>query len=186
MKRPIQHARTIVIASAVLASAATGAAFARPTASMSESSQITPAQVKRIARSVADTEIARLAPRLSVKSAQTASSATSASSPALYAQVTGSGAVTTNSQGIVQANVIRPHKGLYCFVGLPSAPKGGVVTIDSAIPGTGSGGDLAQVGLGRIVHRLVGECPTGTQAYVVTFPPDGGVVDDPFFVVFWL
>jgi hypothetical protein len=181
MKRPIRYARTIVIAGALLAAAATAAAFARPTGT----SQITPAQVKRIARSVADAEIGRLAPRLSVKSAQTASSATSANAPALYAQVTGSGAVTTNSEGIVQANIIRPHKGLYCFVGLPSAPKGGVVTIDAAIPGTGSGGDLAQVGLGRIVHRLVGECPTGTQAYVVTFTPAGEVVDDPFFVVLW-
>jgi hypothetical protein len=181
MKRLAQNWPAIVLATAVVIAAMSGVAFAGST----KTSELTPAQVKKIAKSVADAEVARLAPGLSVRSARTASVATSARAPAMYAQVTSGGGVTTNSQGIAQGNVIRAHAGLYCFVGLSSVPKGGVVTVDSAIPGPGSGGDLAQVGLGRIVHRLVGECPDGTQAYVVTFTPTGEIVDDPFFVVFW-
>jgi hypothetical protein len=181
MQRHARHWPTVVLSTAVVVAALTGAAFA----GSKTTSQVTPAQVRSIAKSVADREIARLASGLTVKSARTASSATSAQGLAMYAQVTSGGGVTTNSQGIAQGNLIRPHKGLYCFVGLSSTPKGGVVTIDSAVPGPGSGGDLGQVGLGRIIHKLVGECPDGTQAYVVTFTPGGDIVDDPFFVVFW-
>jgi hypothetical protein len=65
----------------------------------------TPAQVRKIAKGVADAEIARLARGLSVKSALTANS------PALYAQVTAAGIVAANSRGIVQANVSHPEKG---------------------------------------------------------------------------
>jgi hypothetical protein len=178
MKRLSRHSWTFVVAIGVLVAAATGATLARPVAS---TSQITPTQVKRIAKSVADSEISRLAPGLSVKSARTAGSATSANAPALYAQVTSGGAVTTNSQGIVQGNVSHPSPGFYCFSGFPSPPKGGLVTLDTNVPGGGSGPDLAQVGVGSI-----GRCPAGTQAFVAIFPRDeGAFVDDPFFVVFW-
>jgi hypothetical protein len=170
MKRLIRHPWTIVIATVVLVAAATGATLARPVAT---TSQITPTQVKRIARSVADAEITRLAPGLSVKSA------TSASSPALSAQVTGLGAVTTNSKGIAQENVSHPQRGIYCFSGLRSAPKGGVAILDALPPGA-SGPDLVQVGVGSF-----GRCPAGTQAIVGTFREGGDLVDDPFFVVFW-
>jgi hypothetical protein len=76
--------------------------------------------------------------------------------------------------------VIHPQTGFYCFSGLRSAPKGGVVTLDTNVPGGGSGPDLAQVGVGSI-----GRCPAGTQAFVATFSLESGFVDDPFFVVFW-
>ncbi len=175
MKRLIRQSPAIVIATVALVTAVTGAAVAGPVAS---SSEITPTQVRKIAKSVADAEIARLAPGLSVKSARTA---TSANSPAVYAQVTSGGGVTTYSRGIAQGNVVHPEPGFYCFSGLPSAPKGGVVTLDTNVGGGGSGPDLAQVGVGSI-----GRCPAGTQAFVVTFPRDEGpFVDDPFFVVFW-
>jgi len=103
----------------------------------------------------------------------------------VYARVTAGGEVTANSQGIAQANLVKAAKGIYCFVGLASAPKGGVVTIDSNVPGPGSGSDLAQVGLGRLVTRRLDTCPEGTQAYVATFTPATELVDDPFFVLFW-
>jgi hypothetical protein len=174
MKRLIRHSPAIVIATIALGVSITGTAFGSPAKS---SSTVTPAQAKKIA----DAEIKRLAPSLSVKSAR---SAVVASSPALYAQVTAQGVVSSNARGVVQANVTRARSGLYCFTGLGSEPKGGVATIDEAIPGPGSGVDLIQVGLGRFVHRI-GNCPEATQAYVDTFTPTGDLVDDPFFVVFW-
>ena len=177
MKR-IRHFPAIVIAAAALVVAATGTAFG---GQFTGAASITPAQVRTIAKSVADAEVTRLAPGLSVKSAK---SAVAASSPAVYAQITAAGVVTVNVRGVAQANVTRARSGLYCFSGLATMPRGGVATIDEAIPGSGSGVDLVQVGLGRFVHK-VGSCPEGTQAYVITFTPAGDLVDDPFFVAFW-
>jgi len=70
----------IVTAVGVLVAAAAGTALARAGTSTS-ASPITAAQAKRIAKSVADAEIARLAPRLSVKTARTAGRATFADAP---------------------------------------------------------------------------------------------------------
>jgi hypothetical protein len=143
-------------------------------ASPTKESAITPSDVRRIAKAVADAEIARLAPGLSVRSAATANST------AMYAQIASGGAVTTNSMGIVQGSVVHPEPGFYCFTKLRNAPKGGVATIDTNVAGGGSGGDLVQVGVGTIRR-----CPAGTQAFVAIFKTEGGFVDDPFFVVFW-
>ena len=170
MERLLRHPSTRAAAIGVVAVIVltTGVAFA---ASGDSASAVTPAQVRKIAKSVADAEIARLAPRLTVASAN---------SPAVYAQVTGGGGVTTNSRGVVQGNVVHPQPGIYCFTGLRNAPKGGVATLDMNVLGGGSGVDLAQVGVGPF-----NRCPAGTQAVVATFNPDTGFVDDPFFVVFW-
>jgi hypothetical protein len=181
MKDLARHSPAVVIATVALAVAATGTALGGPTRS---TATVTPAQAKKIAKSVADAEIKRLAPSLSVKSAQTAAVANVATAPAVYAQVTAAGVVTVNVRGVAQANVTRARSGLYCFSGLAAMPRGGVAIIDEAIPGSGSGVDLVQVGLGRFVHK-VGSCPEGTQAYVITFTPTGELVDDPFFVLFW-
>jgi hypothetical protein len=176
MRHLVRHSSAVVIATAALVVAVTQTAFGGPTRS---TSSVTPAQAKKIAKSVADAEITRLAPSLSVKSAETAVSAASAGSPALYAQVTGLGAVTTNSRGVVQQNVSHPKTGIYCFSGLASTPKGGVAILDALPPGA-SGADLAQVGVGTLAA-----CPAGTQAVVGTFAPSGDLANDPFFVVFW-
>jgi hypothetical protein len=174
MKRLIRQSPAIVIATAALVVAVTGTAVAGPGAT---TAGITASQARKIAKSVSDAEIARLAPTLSVRTARTANA------PAGYAQVTAAGVVTANSRGIAQANVSRPEPGLYCFRGFPTAPTGGLVTVDSNVTGGGSGPDLAQVGI-----TPLSRCPAGTQAHVATFPPDyasAGLVDDPFFVVFW-
>jgi hypothetical protein len=182
MKAAFRHRWGFVIATVVAVAVVAGSAFARPNGS---TAPITAAQAKSIAKAVADREIGRLGPTLSVKTARTAGSATAADAPAMYAQVTAGGTVTTNARGIAQANLVRPRSGLYCFLGLPGVPKGGVAIIDEAIPGPGSGVDLIQFGLGRFTHRI-GSCPEGTQAYVDTFTTAGDLVDDPFFVVLWL
>lgn len=172
MKRLFEQLPALAIAAGALIVALGGAAVASPSRS---SEGTTPAQVRKIAKGIADAEIARLAPGLSVKSAL------AANSPALYAQVTAAGIVAANSRGIVQANVSHPEKGFYCFHGLLRTPKGGVAVIDSNVPGGGSGPDLVQVGASGVRR-----CPDGTQAHVVTFGRDDeGFLDDPFFVVFW-
>jgi hypothetical protein len=167
MNRLLRSSWTIVIAIVLLGAVATGVALARPVA---QTAQITPAQVKRIAKSVADAEIARLGPRLSVASAN---------SPALYAQVSRAGTLSGNSKGIAQGNISHPEPGLYCFSGLGNAPKGGMAILDALPPGA-AGPDGVQVGIGSF-----GRCPTGTQALVATFEGEGTLVDDAFIVTFW-
>ncbi len=171
MKRLSEQLPALVVAIAALIVGLGGVATAGPGRATEGT---TPAQVRKIAKGVADAEIARLARGLSVKSALTANA------PALYAQVTAAGTVTASSRGIVQANVSHPEKGFYCFHGLLRTPKGGVAVIDSNVPGGGSGPDLVQVGASGIRR-----CPDGTQAHVVTFGQEEGFLDDPFFVVFW-
>jgi hypothetical protein len=178
MKPLIRQFPAIAISAGALLVALTGFATASPTAS---TAGVTPAQVRTIAKAVANERITARASTLSVASTRTAATA---NAPALYAQVTGAGVVTANSRGITQANVARPEPGLYCFSGLTTVPKGGLVTVDSNVTGGGSGPDLAQVGITSLRR-----CPAGTQAHVATFPQEynsnGQLVDDPFFVVFW-
>jgi hypothetical protein len=168
MKRLGTQVPAIVISAGALLVALTGFATAGTSAS------VTPAQVRAIAKTVANAQITARAPSLSVASARTASS------PGMYAQVSGTGVVSANATGVTQANVVHSRTGVYCFVGLRSAPKGGVAVLDALPPGA-SGPDQVQVGVGTF-----GACPAGTQAVVGTFKTDGGdLVDDPFFVVFW-
>lgn len=137
-------------------------------------------------KKLAAAEVKRLAPTLSVRSAKTAVTAqiairaAAASGLAMSAQVTAAGVVTGNSQGITQANVIHPRAGVYCFTGLPTAPKGGVGVLDANPPTGFSNANLIQVGAGAS-----GVCPAGSQALVATFHPTAGFVDEPFLVVFW-
>lgn len=175
MKRLRMQVPALAISAGALLVALTGFATAGPSAPQAG---VTPAQARAIARA----EIRRLAPTLSVKSARTATTALTANSPALYAQVTAAGIVTANSRGIAQSNVSHPQTGIYCFSGLPQAPKGGLVIVDSNASAGGSGPDLAQVGVTGL-----GRCPAGAQAHVGVFGRDEGspFFDDPFFVVFW-
>jgi hypothetical protein len=166
MRRLIAQSPAIAISAVALLVALTGCAIAGTSATTAGPS---PAQIRKIAAS----EIARLAPTLSVRSAK------SANAPALYARISGAGVVTSGS-GITQANVIHPRAGIYCFKGLRSAPKGGVAVLDALPPGA-SGPEQVQVGVGTL-----GACPAGTRAVVGTFKVEGGdLVDDPFFVLFW-
>ena len=177
MKRLMGQFPAIVISAGALLVALTGFATAGPNAS---TAGVTPQQARLIAKSVAGAEITRRAPGLTVKSAQSATTALMANSPATYAQVTAAGVVTANARGIVQANVSHPEAGFYCFHGLLRVPKGGLAIVDSNVPGGGSGVSLVQVGVSSVRR-----CPSETQAHVVTFGDETGFVDDPFFVVFW-
>ena len=93
--------------------------------------QISTAKVKRIAKTVANQEINRRVPGLSVGSAVSAQSANTANTantanfansanPVLFARVAANGGVfTANSKGVSSANVASPLPGVYCFSGLP-------------------------------------------------------------------
>jgi hypothetical protein len=119
---------------------------------------ISTARVKRIARSVANQEINKRAPELSVGSAVSAQSA----NPVLFARVAADGTVDpANSQGVTSANVTKPSPaGLFCFSGLP-AIKGGQVTPQIVAQ------EFFETGLLGLGDAL-GNCPPGTQFFVTT------------------
>jgi len=170
MKRLLVQVPALGIAAIALLVGLSGFATAGPNATTA----VTPAQVRQIAKTVANAQITARAPRLSVATAR------SARAPGLYAQVSGGGVVSSNASGISQANVIHPREGIYCFTGLRNAPKGGVAVLDALPPGA-SGADLIQVGIGTLAA-----CPAGTQAVVGTFTPvDGILANEPFLVMFW-
>jgi hypothetical protein len=137
---------------------------------------ISSARVKRIARSVANQEINKRAPELSVGSAVSAQSA----NPVLFARVAADGTVDpANSKGVTSANVTKPlPDGLFCFSGLP-AIKGGQVTPEIVAQEFFESGLL---GLGD----ALGNCPAGTQFFVTTLSrTDAGVLSfdsGPFFL----
>jgi hypothetical protein len=80
--------------------------------------------------------------------------------PALFAHVSGAGAIDlSNSKSA--GSVAKVSPSLYCFTGLPFAPRGGQATVDY----NDSGFEYAQIGIGRDVGE---ECPVGTQAFVFT------------------
>ena len=132
---------------------------------------ISTARVKRIARNVANQEISKRAPGLSVGSAVSAQSANTASSanPLLFARVAADGTIDpANSQGVTSGNVTKPLPGgLYCFSGLP-AIKGGQITpeiVDGVLRI-----EFGQLGFGNLGSL----CPPATQFFVTTLSRDAG------------
>ena len=133
---------------------------------------ISTARVKRIARNVANQEINKRAPGLSVGSAVSAESANTANTassanPLLFARVAADGTVDpANSQGVTSGNVTKPlPAGLYCFSGLP-AIKGGHITPEIVA------GELqfefGQLGFGNVDSL----CPPATQFFITTISRD--------------
>ncbi|MDQ3774714.1 MAG: hypothetical protein M3461_10315 [Pseudomonadota bacterium] len=145
---------------------------------------ISSARVRRIARGVANEEINKRAPGLSVGSAvsaQSANTANTASSanPVLFARVAADGTVDpANSKGVGSGNVTAPVAGVYCFSGLP-AIMGGQVTPDLT---NGLFSEFGQFGFGN----ALGSCPPATQFFVAILGRDtAGVlstVAGPFFL----
>lgn len=151
-----------------------GTAVARQTAS---TSVVSTKKVKKIAAS----QIQRLAPSLSVASANTANSANTASTaasanPIAFARVNSGGGVDeANTKGLTDANVVVGDTGEYCFTGLGFAFKGAQVTADVFAASTdehpqfGKGGCLA----------------AGTQARVVMFDNAGVATPAGFYIAFY-
>lgn len=138
---------------------------------------ISTARVKRIARSVANQEIGKRAPGLSVGSAVSAQSANTASSanPVLFARVNADGTVDPAfSKGVGSGNVTAPVAGLYCFSGLP-AIMGGQVTPDLT---NGLFSQLGQFGFGT----AGGNCPPATQFFVALIVVPNSFAGGPFFL----
>lgn len=110
--------------------------------------------------------------------AGTAVNATNAANaqPVAFARVSSDGVLDrANSKNVGKVTVNTMSAHIYCFSGLPFAPKGGVATVDS----TESSTQYAQFALGTAEG-----CPGDTVAYVFTLeattPATAG-----FFVVFY-
>ena len=108
--------------------------FVLPDSAVAETDTVARAISSARVRRIANQEINKREPGLSVGSAvsaQSANTANTASSanPVLFARVAADGTVDpANSQGVTSANVTKPlPAGLYCFSGLP-AIKGGQIT----------------------------------------------------------
>jgi len=158
--------------------------FVLPDSAVAETDTVARAISSASVRRIANQEINKRAPGLSVGSAvsaQSANTANTASSanPVLFARVAADGTVDpANSQGVTSGNVTKPSPGIYCFSGLP-AIKGGQVTpeiLASAFFETGL------LGFGD----AVGNCPPATQFFVTTLSRnDAGVLSfgtGPFFL----
>ena len=142
--------------------------FVLPDSAVAETDTVAKAISSARVRRIANTQITRRAPGLSVDSAVTAQSANTANTansanPVLFARVAADGTVDpANSQGVTSANVTKPSPaaGLFCFSGLP-AIKGGQVTPEIV---NNAFFESALLGFGD----AVGNCPAGTQFNVTT------------------
>ena len=171
MKKLLLRARqapALVIAVLALVAAVAGVAIANPSA-FTSGGPITKKKVKKISKNVADSEIGKLAPGLTVSRANALTA---------YGHVSTGGGV---SQASGLGTVTRPAAGIYCFNGMPRTPLGGEATVDyndSPI------GYTAQIAIGR---DITGFCPAGTQAAVGVqsggSSPSGQ--NAGFFVEFW-
>jgi hypothetical protein len=173
--RQLRHSRpnsALAVAILALVAAMAGTAVA---GSDVQSSAVSKKEVKKVAKKQAKKQINKLAPGLSVASAETANSA----NPIAFAQVSASGAVNpANSKGVSSGNVTAGNKpGIKCFKGLGFTPKGAVVTVD----GNDSGDDFATFSLGRGSTQ----CSAGTQGFVSIFDLAFTSENAGFFIVFY-
>ena len=165
----------IVIAILALVAGVTGAAVASPSAK-----KVTTKKVKKIA----DKEIDKKAPGLSVAHAATADSATIGQSPVAYAHVNADGSVdTANSRGVASSNVTNDPitTGSYCIRGLTGVKTAEVAADTGAF-------EAATVHLGPFPPPGTGRCqtPAGTQFTVSTADANLGTFPDiPFFIWFY-
>jgi hypothetical protein len=115
-------------------------------------------------------------PDINLNTLGTVPSATNAANaqPTSFAHVSAAGVIdTANSKNA--GTVTKVGTSVYCFSGLPFAPRGGQATVDF----NDSLFEFAQFGLGA-----KGGCPAGTQAFVFTVEGATAKVAG-FFVLFY-
>jgi hypothetical protein len=134
-------------------------------------------------KKVANKVVTKRAPSLSVlhaKTADSATTATTASGPIAYAHVNQNGTVdASNSKGVTSANVTKPAgMGIYCFHGLSFPFKGAQVTTDFD--------QSTDFVVAQLSFNLA-NCPAGNQLDVETgLPGGGGTSDDTgFYIMFY-
>ena len=158
--------------------------FVLPDSAVAETDTVAKATISSArVRRIANQEINKRAPGLSVgnavsaQSANTANTANTASSanPVLFARVAADGTVDPAfSKGVVSGNVTAPFAGLYCFSGLP-AIMGGQVTPDLT---NGLFSEFGQFGFGN----ALGNCPPATQFFVALIVVPNSFAGGPFFL----
>ena len=132
-------------------------------------------------KKVANKVVTKRAPSLSVlhaKTADSATTATTASGPVAYAKVLQNGTVdASKSKGVTSANVTKPSgMGHYCFHGLTFPFKGAQVTTDF---------DQSTDFLVAQLSFDLANCPTGDQLDVETGKPGPTNVDTGFYIAFY-
>ena len=155
--------------------------FVLPDSAVAETDTVARATISSArVRRIANQEINKRAPGLSVGSAvsaQSANTANTASSanPILFAHVAADGTVDpAKSKGVASGNVTA-LAGLYCFSGLP-AIMGGQVTPDLT---NGLFSQFGQFGFGN----ALGNCPAATQFFVALIGVSGNsFAPGPFFL----
>ena len=168
MFRP-SPATAIAVAALVIGLA--GAAVAEPGAGISKLS------AKKV-KNIANAQIAKQAPSLSVASATSAD-------PRMFAHVTASGGVVeADSKNVADSNVTHINtSGDYCFDGLGPI-RGATVTADADNP------QAAILSAEFALGDDIVQCATGTQGYVHIIGDNGGTdpanaVDTAFFISFY-
>ncbi len=128
---------------------------------------------KKQTRNIADSEITKKAPGLSVSNADKLGGQPASSYSLRTALVAANGTVdAAHSDGISQANVTEPVSGVYCFNGLSPAPRSVVASIAGGSAGIQTQTQIPAVGLA---------CP-GFQFSVATVNDSNGLVPDAFTV----
>jgi hypothetical protein len=111
------------IIAVVFSLAGTGAASVATISALSK-------KEKKQTRGIADTEIKKLAPGLSVANADKLGGQPASSYTLRTALVAANGTVdAAHSDGVNQANVTQPVGGVYCFNGLSPAPRSVVASV---------------------------------------------------------
>ena len=164
----------MVVAIVALVAALGGTALAGGVLSHKKVKRISAKVSKKISRRMANLQISRKAPTLSVASAK---SADQADAPYAYAHVAANGAVTPSSTAENVPNASKDGIGIYCF-NLPFRP------VYAAGNGAAEAGadSVVEIQLAA-VQNPPGGCPAGTDASVRVFDA-GAAADDDFFVSF--
>jgi Mrp family chromosome partitioning ATPase len=132
---------------------------------------------KKQTRNIADSEITKKAPGLSVANADKLggqpASFYAAAATLRTGLINANGTVdATHSDGISQANVTEPVSGVYCFNGLSPAPRSVVASIAGGTAGIQTQTQIPSTGLA---------CP-GFQFSVATVNDSNSLVPDAFTV----
>lgn len=202
--RRSQPSPALVVAILALVAALAGSAVGQEA-----TTSVSKKRTKQIANRQAKAQINKLAPGLSVLSAENAtnaqnansadvataaesansadraSSATNANAPFAYARLDGSGVVTPDvqSRNITSANVSHPAAGVYCL-DLPFNPVHGQAT--SQAEGTLGSDDLAMIEIATGGVTL-NKCPASAEVELNNYDvSDGAQVDDTMYVQLWI
>ena len=133
---------------------------------------------KKKAKKVADNQITKRAPGLSVASAKTADSANNANAPFAYARFNANGTVSTGTANRNLPDASNPSAGIYCL-DLSFTP----VHVQATGQAQGGGDDIAMV---EMAPNSLTPCPAGTEIQYRNYDVSTGAQqNDVVYVEVW-